>query len=75
MEDPSADRSQQDQPKPRIPHDLLTLFVMVVITCATIVWGLATLDCPTGKGRLGACDPPAHSVETAEFVRRVLLLR
>jgi hypothetical protein len=51
--------------------------VMVVITCASIAWGLATLECSTGKGRWGACNPqdPAVRKETAEFIWRLLILR
>jgi hypothetical protein len=77
MEDPSADRSQQDRPQPRTAHGLITLVVMVVITCASIVWGLATLECPTGKDRWGACNPqdPAVRKETREFIRLLLMHR
>jgi len=77
MEGPSADAAQQDRPQPGTPHGLLTLVVMVVFTCVSIAWGLATLDCPTGKGRWGACNPPAldRSGETAEFIRRLLMPR
>jgi hypothetical protein len=71
---PSADSPQQDRPQSPTPHGLLTLMVMVVITCASIVWGLATLDCPTGKSRWGACKPPPHSEETAGFIQRLLNL-
>jgi hypothetical protein len=77
MEDPSADTSQQDRPESPTHHGLLTLIVMVVITCASIAGGLATLDCPTGKGRWGACNPqdPAHREETAWFIQRLLVPR
>jgi hypothetical protein len=58
-------------------HDLLTLVVMVVITCVSIVWGLATLDCPIGKDRWGACNPPpqdsALRQETTEFIRNLFM--
>jgi hypothetical protein len=56
-------------------HDLLTLVVMVVITCVSIVWGLATLDCPTGKDRWGACNPkdPALRTETVAFIQRLFM--
>jgi hypothetical protein len=75
MEDTSADSSQQDRPQSPTPHGLLTLIVMAVITCASIAWGLATLDCPTGKDRWGACNPqdPAHREETAWFIQRLLV--
>ena len=55
MEGASADRSQQDRPRSDTPRALLMLVVMVVIMGASIAWGLATLDCPTGKGRWGTC--------------------
>ena len=53
------------------------MVVMVVITCASIVWGLATLECPTGKDRWGACNPqdPAVRKETREFIRLLLMHR
>jgi hypothetical protein len=54
-EGPSAD-SQQDHPQSRTRHGLLTLVAMMVITCVSIAWGLATLECPTGKDRWGACN-------------------
>jgi hypothetical protein len=56
-------------------HGLLTLVVMVVITCVSIVWGLATLDCPTGKDRWGACNPkdPALRTETVAFIQRLFM--
>jgi hypothetical protein len=75
MEEPSAVRSQQDRPQPRTSHGLITLVVMVVITCVSIVWGLATLECPTGKDRWGACNPldPTVRKETAEFIWRLIL--
>jgi hypothetical protein len=62
-------------------HDLLTLVVMAVITCVSITWGLVTLDCPTGKGRWGTCNPPVQdpalrrSKETGEFIRLLLMHR
>jgi len=55
MEGPSAEQVQQHRLQPGTLHALLALFVMVVIMCASILWGLATLDCPTGKGQWGAC--------------------
>ena len=75
MEVPSADRSRQDRSQSRVPHGPLALAVMVAITCASIAWGLATLDCPTGKDRWGACNPqdPALREETTDFVVRLLL--
>src|SRR5262245_118394 len=54
---------------------LLTMVVMVVIMCASIAWGLATLECPTGKARWGTCNPSAQSQETADFITRLLLGR
>jgi len=48
------------------------LLVMVVIMGASIAWGLATLDCPTGKGRWGTCNPSADAEEIAQFVKRLL---
>jgi hypothetical protein len=73
MEGPSADRSLHDRQQSRVPHGLVTLVVMVVITCVSITWGLATLDCPTGKDRWGACNPedPAPRKETTEFLVRL----
>ena len=75
MENPSADRSQQDRPQSRTLHGLITLVVMVVITCASIAWGLATLDCPTGKDRWGTCKPQDSALrkETAEFIVRLFI--
>jgi len=75
MKGPSADQSRQDRPQTRTSHGLLTLAVMVLITCASIVWGLATLECPTGKDQWGACKPRDHALrkETAEFIWRLLI--
>jgi hypothetical protein len=75
MEGPRADRSQQDRPQSRVPHGPLALAVMVVFMCASIAWGLATLDCPTGKDRWGACKPraPALRKETTEFIGRLFM--
>ena len=58
-------------------HGLITLVVMAVILCASIAWGLATLECPTGKDRWGACNPqdPNLRKENREFILRILLLR
>jgi len=72
MEGASADRSQQDRPRSDTPRALLMLVVMVVIMGASIAWGLATLDCPTGKGRWGTCNPSADAEEIAQFVKRLL---
>jgi hypothetical protein len=58
-------------------YDLLTLIVMVVIVCVSIVWGLAKLDCPTGKDRWGACSPlqqdSASREETRNFIMRLFM--
>jgi hypothetical protein len=75
MEGPSADQSRQDRPQTRTSHGLLTLVAMVLITGGSIVWGLATLECPTGKDQWGACKPqdPALRNETTEFIWRLLI--
>jgi hypothetical protein len=51
------------------------LVAMVLITGGSIVWGLATLECPTGKDQWGACKPqdPALRNETTEFIWRLLI--
>jgi len=75
MERPSPDQFQhEDQLKRRVPDALLAFLVMVVIMFTSIAWGLATLDCPTGKGRWGTCNPPDPALreETQEFLVRLL---
>jgi hypothetical protein len=68
-----------NRPQSRVPHDLLALAVMVVMTCVSIAWGMATLNCPTGKDRWGACIPPAKDAalrkETREFTQLLLVRR
>jgi len=75
MERPSPDQfRREDRRQRRVPDALLAFLVIVVIMCASIAWGLATLDCPTGKGRWGTCNPrdPALREETQEFIVRLM---
>ena len=72
MESESSGQSQQGERPRGPPLGLLTLAVMVAMTCASIAWGLTTLECLTGKDRWGACNPPPDVVETQGFVQRLL---
>ena len=72
MECASGDESQRDRQRSSAPHGLITLLGLVLIMCASIVWGLATLDCPTGKGKWGTCNPPPDVMDTQRFLHRLL---